>query len=68
MELHLNFRKEDWRETGVRALENGMALVRVPEERLHELVEHAEREGIGVDVQAQGDLWRVEPEGGMTTR
>lgn len=68
MELHLNFRKDDWCETGLRALENGMALVRVPEDRLHELVERAEDAGMAVEVEPQDDLWRVEPEGGMRTR
>ena len=66
MELRLNFRKDDWCETGLRALENGMALVDVPEERLEELVTCAEEEGVPVEVRADGDRWRVEPEGGAT--
>ena len=66
MELRLNFRKEDWCETGLRALENGMALVGVPEDRLEELATRAEQEGVAVEVHADGDRWRVEPEGGAT--
>lgn len=66
MELRLNFRKADWCETGVRALENGLALVGVPEERLEELVTDAEAQGLAVDVTRDGDRWRVEPEGGAT--
>lgn len=66
MELRLNFRKDDWCTTGVRALENGIALVGVPAERLEELVAGAEEAGLPVEVEAEGDRWRVEPEGGAT--
>lgn len=67
MELRLNFRKDDWCDTGLRALENGMALVGVPEGELGELVERADEEGLPVDVERDGDgRWRVEPEGGAT--
>ena len=66
MELRLNFDRDDWCETGLRALENGLALVDVPEERLEELVTCAEDEGLAVEVRAEGDRWRVEPEGGAT--
>lgn len=66
MELRLNFRKEDWCVTGVRALDNGMALVGVPEERLEELVTSAEEQGIDVEVEPDGERWRVEPAGGAT--
>ena len=66
MQLRLNFRKEDWCQTGLRALENGMALVDVPEERLEELVTFAEEEGVPVEVRDDGGRWRVEPEGGAT--
>ncbi len=66
MELRLNFRKEDWCATGVRALDNGMALVGVPEERLEELVTSAEERGVDVEVEPDGEWWRVEPAGGAT--
>lgn len=64
MELRLNFRKDDWLETGMRALENEMALVGVPEERLSDLVTCAEDRGLEVEVApGEGEGWRVEPEG-----